>query len=450
MNLPSTFLKFVIVCLSASLFFLSGCKKEEIIPCEDGIQNGTETGIDCGGSCSSGCTWTVSPSANDQDAIQEALILMSNNDTLQLTAGTYTLTSTLSIDGKSGVVIRGAGMDETMLDFSGQTNGAQGFLGTDLSWFLMHDFSIIDASGDGVKIKDSDGISMIKIGVEYTGPVSSSNGAYGLYPVTSTHVLVDQCYVRGASDAGIYIGQSEDVIASNNTIEENVAGLEIENCINADVFGNVASNNTGGILAFDLEGLPVIPNGAKCRIYNNTLINNNHKNFAPAGNIVATVPVGTGIMVLSFADVEIFDNTITDNYVMGVGVISMYTAKALDGDNSPLAAGYDPYIYRVNIHDNTFSSARQYPAEPNGSAQFIVNDLFGSPANVSDIIYDGFKAPEYDMDPTEGLCIQNNGNASFGNVQANTLFTNPVDFDVTQHICTQPSLPEVTVDAPRI
>ena len=38
------------------------------------------------------------------------------------------------------------------------------------------------------------------------------------------------------------------------------------------------------------------------------VIENNLKNFAPPGNIVATVPSGTGIMVLATSDVEIFNN----------------------------------------------------------------------------------------------------------------------------------------------
>lgn len=51
----------------------------------------------------------------------------------------------------------------------------------------------------------------------------------------------------GASDAGIYVRQSRDVIVRNSRAEFNVAGIEIENTVNADVYGNTATNNTGGI-----------------------------------------------------------------------------------------------------------------------------------------------------------------------------------------------------------
>jgi len=32
----------------------------------------------------------------------------------------------------------------------------------------------------------------------------------------------------------------------------NVAGIEIENCTDADVYENISTNNTGGVLVFDL------------------------------------------------------------------------------------------------------------------------------------------------------------------------------------------------------
>ena len=64
-------------------------------------------------------------------------------------------------------------------------------------------------------------------------------------------MLIDSCVAIGASDAGIYVGQSENIIVKNSIAEFNVAGIEIENSYYADVFNNYASNNTGGILVFD-------------------------------------------------------------------------------------------------------------------------------------------------------------------------------------------------------
>jgi len=138
----------------------------------------------------------------------------------------------------------------------------------------MRDLTVADAVGDNIKVKDGDGISFVNLGAVYTGPVSGDNGAYALYPVSCQNVYVDNCYVRGASDAGIYVGQSQKIVVRNNLVEENVAGIEIENSIEADVYNNEARNNTGGILVFDLPNLTVITNGRQCRVYDNNVHDN--------------------------------------------------------------------------------------------------------------------------------------------------------------------------------
>ena len=40
------------------------------------------------------------------------------------------------------------------------------------------------------------------------------------------------------------------------------------------------------------------------------VVDNNFRNFAPSGNVVASVPTGTGIMILATSDVEIYNNKI--------------------------------------------------------------------------------------------------------------------------------------------
>ena len=129
-----------------------------------------------------------------------------------------------------------------------------------------------------------------------------------IYPVQSTNILIDGAVAIGASDAGIYVGQSSQIIVRNSHAESNVAGIEIENSTYADVYNNVAVNNTGGILIFDLPNLPG-EGGANTRVFNNEISTNNTGNFAPAGNIVGTVPSGTGLMVLANDNIEIFGNT---------------------------------------------------------------------------------------------------------------------------------------------
>src|SRR3546814_1516361 len=85
---------------------------------------------------------------------------------------------------------------------------------------------------------------MRRVRAEWTGGPSTDNGAYGLYPVQVDNVLIEDSVVKGASDAGIYVGQSTNIIVRNNRAEGNVAGIEIENSTGADVYGNTTTGRS--------------------------------------------------------------------------------------------------------------------------------------------------------------------------------------------------------------
>ena len=86
------------------------------------------------------------------------------------------------------------------------------------------------------------------------------------------------------------------------------AGVEIENSSNSEVYDNEAVDNTGGILVFDLPNLS--REGERTKVYNNIVRHNNITNFAPGGSIVGVVPTGTGMLIMAFDDVEVFNNVI--------------------------------------------------------------------------------------------------------------------------------------------
>ena len=190
-----------------------------------------------------------------------------------------------------------------------------------------------------------------------TGGPKETNGAYGVYPVASTNVLIDHVTVRGASDAGIYVGQSKNIIVRNSRAEFNVAGIEIENSMNADVSNNVSTHNAGGILVFDLPGLPQM-GGHSTRIFRNQVVDNDTPNFAPKGNIVAGVPTGTGIMLMANRDVHVFENVISGNQTTGVMIIS-YTR---DFDDKT----YNPLPRDMVVRDNKIGRNGWEPSLPGG------------------------------------------------------------------------------------
>ncbi len=322
----------------------------------------------------------VEPGADANQKLIEALILAEPGDTVTITAGRYALTDGLSLD-VDDVIVRGEGPDRTILSFTGQTGSGEGLLVTS-DRVVLENFAVEDTKGDGVKSKGSDQITFRNLRVEWTGGPKAENGAYGVYPVSSKNVLVDGVLVRGASDAGIYVGQSEDIVVRNSRAEYNVAGIEIENSFRADVYKNVATHNTGGILIFDLPNLPV-QGGHDIRVFDNDVVDNDTPNFAPEGNIVAIVPKGMGIMVMANRNVHVFKNRLSGNATAHV----LIAAYPEDYDD-------DAYMFvprGVYVHGNQYGEGG---GAPDGEVGKTISDVSGTP--VPDIVWDGVTTiPEY-------------------------------------------------------
>ena len=318
----------------------------------------------------------IQPSPNAYEEIQEALILAQPGDVVRLTAGRFLLADSLSLDG-DGVTLEGEGRDVTILDFTDQLSGAQGLSVTSDNVRLL-DFGIENAKGDAIKVKGSKNIHFIRVRTEWTNGPDSKNGAYGLYPVESENILIDDCVAIGASDAGIYVGQSKNIIVRNSLAKHNVAGIEIENSFYADVYDNVATENTGGILVFDLPDLPQ-QGGHHVRVFQNQVINNNTPNFAPEGNIVGEVPSGTGIMVMANSFVEIFDNDIENNGTTGLAIVS-YADDFED-------ASYYPHPKSIQVHNNSYINNGNKPDIESNELARILYDL--SNGKMADIFWDG-------------------------------------------------------------
>jgi len=365
----------------------------------------------CLGLFSAACfagTVYISPSEDPYTEIQEALILASPGDVIHLSAGLYELEDSLSID-VNNLILEGEGINDTVLSFKNQLSGAQGLSVTSDN-VILRDFAVENAKGDAIKVKGVDGISFIRVRTEWTGGPSSENGAYGLYPVESKNVLIDSCVAIGASDAGIYVGQSENIIVKNSVAEFNVAGIEIENSYYADVFNNYASNNTGGILVFDLPDIPQ-QGGHHIRVFNNKSVNNNTDNFAPEGNIVGEVPRGSGIIIQANSHVEIFDNDIGDNDTINIAVVT-YGYDTEDEN-------YYPHPRSIQIHGNRFGKSGYNPDLETGELAKILFEISGG--DMPDIFWDGilplpqivFGQPEEDK-----IVLGDNGDASFLTINA--------------------------------
>ena len=295
-------------------------------------------------------THEVAAGEGAQERLQEALILAEPGDEIVLGAGRFDLSDGLSLD-VDNVTVRGAGMDATVLDFTSQQGAGEGLLITSDD-VTVRDFAMENPKGDGIKSKGADNIVYHKVRVTWTGGPKPTNGAYGIYPVESTGVLVDGAEVSGASDAGIYVGQSRLITVRNSVATDNVAGIEIENSRDAIVERNFVTRNTGGILVFDLPSLPVM-GGGNVIVKNNLVVGNTTPNFAPPGNIVAGVKRGTGIMVMANEKVWINDNIVRDNPTAPFMVIA-YTQSFDD-------PRYNPFPREVVIAENLVDDGGKDP-----------------------------------------------------------------------------------------
>lgn len=360
---------------------------------------------------------------NIERNLQSRFITAKPGDTIHLEAGYYWFTKSLIIDHKIDFIFSGAGTDKTILSFKGQEEGAEGIKISNCQNIKIMDMTILDANGDNIKAVNTNGIHFSKIKVDWTGGAKETNGAYGLYPVLCKNVLIEDCISARASDAGIYVGQSDSVIIRNNVVYENVAGIESENSRFVDIYDNHTYNNTGGILVFDLPGLTQY--GRHTRVFNNKILDNNHKNFAPKGNIVGMVPPGTGIMLLSTREIEIFGNEIKDNRTSGTAIISYELVLAMDKDkpketDSNAASHnrkyeidtlYNPYLDHIQIHHNSYENTHWFPDIGNDFGKLLV---WKFPFNTPDILFDGFvREPDKNIQ----MCIEQTG-ISFADLNA--------------------------------
>lgn len=347
-------------------------------------------------------------SQDEVEKVIESFILAEDGDIVEIPAGFYNIKTQLILDNKKDVTIKGAGMAETVLSFRELKTGGEGIklVGQNIK---IEDLSIEDAPGDGIKSQHCDGITFRRINVTWTNGDKSKNGTYAIYPVQCKNVMIDECIASHSKDAGIYVGQSENIIVKNSLAFGNVAGIEIENSDNAEVFGNTARDNTGGILVFNLPGLPKAE-GRGTKIYDNDIISNNHVNFAtalnedPNGNTVTLIPPGSGLILLAAKDVEIFNNRIHDNKTVGIA-ISNYQITGFPAE----APNWSPFTSNIFIHGNDYKRSSKLPDLTKEFGQLIsVYNAHGK-GKTQDIIHDGFwdKSLSQDIKTNPmNVCIQ--------------------------------------------
>lgn len=372
-----------------------------------------------------------------QKRLQEQFLDATPGTVIEIPPGRHALDRVLTLRA-DGVTVHGAGTHNSVLSFKNEISGPEGMLVYG-SNFTIENLSIEDTKGDGLKINDGDNIVVRGVRVAWSGGSQTTNGAYGIYPVRSRNILIEDSSSWGASDAGIYVGQSTNVIVRRCHAEQNVAGIEIENTINADVYDNVATGNTGGILVFNMPNLS--QPGHSTRVFKNKVFKNNLANFAAKGAAVASVPAGAGVVVNSNSKVEIFDNDIAENQTANLIISAYYSTNYY---NKPgIDPNYDPYPRSIYVYDNRFAGGGDAPDGLDLKTLKVA--MFGLNGHFPDILWDGYRDEKNLVNgappAAERICIKN-GNVTVLNADGPHKYKNP-NTAMAPFQCELPKLPAV-------
>lgn len=296
-------------------------------------------------------------------SIQPALDRAQPGDRVEVYPGTYNEDLTVERSGITLIGVEENG-DRPTLDGQGKLADAVQVSGAD---FTIDNFIIVNYQGNGVVASKTKNVKFRNLTID-------NAGLYGVYPVECQGVLVEGCVVSRISDAGIYVGQSRDIVVRNNEVFNNVAGIEIENSVNAVVSNNSAHHNTGGLLVFVLPNNPSKV-GDNCRVVNNRIWSNNHENFGKPGSTVSHIPPGSGIIVMAADRTEVTKNNIADNQTYGIAVMNVQTGNpGLDITSHPI--DIEPMADKTIIADNTYANNGANPDKAYQTAGAPGGDLF--------------------------------------------------------------------------
>jgi parallel beta-helix repeat protein len=381
---------------------------------------------------------TIAPGPGAQEELRRTLIEARGGGVITLGKGRFHLDAPIVIDAP-GLRLRGQGMRETILDFSGVTSGSGDGLLVTGDRFSLEDLGIESTPGDAVRLQKATGLAIRRVYIDWPGTPNFDHGGYGIYPIESQDLVIEDNVIRGAADSGIYVGQSKRALVRRNEVSESVAGIQIENSVDVEVRDNQLHTNAAGLLAF---ALPELPGGTRrVRIAGNTIANNNAQNFARPAARVSAIPSGSGVILMAADQVEVRDNRIANHQT---GNLSIYSHAVLQEPQDH--RDDDPTPEAIWIHGNHFEGGGEAPKGP--LAERLLTQM-GVP--FPDIVFDGVVDPRKLVDgalpPALRFYIDGNGDADFIDLDLVTFLRGDpprMSKDLTRYAGTPTDFPEPT------
>ncbi|MFZ1866125.1 MAG: parallel beta-helix domain-containing protein [Polyangiales bacterium] len=371
------------------------------------------------------CTTTFEGAANNSNELNTILDAANIGDVICIAAGTYEMEATITIAAVPNLTLKGVGAspDATVLNFGGPGTG-KGIL-VQQDNVTIENMWVKNTGDNAVQQEEVTGSVFRKVHVSWDiNENMSDNGAYGLYPTDCHATLVEYNQIQGASDAGIYVGKcgwgddtTDGGIVRYNVVHENVLGLEVENSLDVVAHDNTMVNNAAGLLSLQQPISPEKPSNMNIVWYRNDSYCNNHPNFAATG-VAQIAPPGSGAIIYSGNGQELCNNNIQGNITGGFLVISNYLVCQVDPPtdcNRP--EGYIPYPINIYLHDNYYADNGTSP-QGDFAALFLALGIGTTENPVENVFWDGYIYPDApDGDP--GICLGADNTASYRDMTNN-------------------------------
>jgi parallel beta-helix repeat protein len=297
-------------------------------------------------SASHAAEWVVKSGESIQEAVRKA----NAGDVVLVEPGRYV--ETVYID-KENITLKGISKDGKRPVLDGENRLNDGVLAAGHG-SVIQGLHVRRYKGNAIMTQGANNFQILDNYVE--------GAFYGIFPQFGKNGLVKGNEITGAEDAGVYVGMSDNIDVVENKAHGNVIGLELENTRKALLANNDVTGNSSGVVLSLIPGLPV-KDSRDMVIKGNRIVDNNLKNFAPASSIAATVPEGTGIMIVGADEVSVVDNLISGHGSVGLMVVDTLTFGLPDDPK------IDPYPDRIQVLNNTWKDNGERPTGVIG--QFI-------------------------------------------------------------------------------